>query len=219
MQQPIQKMKVNGIPYEVWKASTQKPKPKVELLPEIWSIVKEFAGVYHIGTTWSVRDVPKLFTLLKIRLKPSERQKLKKVDLMKYKSLENWKKIHTYLAKENRLFDASPYKKGDRMTVTLKYAGRKSLPPIECILYENEPNTKFTVIQARETLTDKQLAKLLSLYPDTIQTPQQMPNYVRCYYDRRIVHKVEVIGSCPPPTRYWADSASQEWKDAWFFNC
>ena len=42
-------MFVNGIPYDEWKTRTQR---KVEFLPEVWDIIKEFAGVYHIGTEW-----------------------------------------------------------------------------------------------------------------------------------------------------------------------
>ena len=118
-------MQVNGIPYEQWKQ--QKAKPKVEFIPDIWNMVKEFAGIYNIGTQWGI--VSKL-SGQKLRdfyrsLDVTEAKTIRKGlhGLRKFKTLNAWKRL--YLVANG--VDLSKYVYGDVVHIKLRSGWRTKL--------------------------------------------------------------------------------------------
>ena len=118
-------MQVNGIPYEQWK---QKPraKPKVEFMPEIWGIIKEFAGIYHIGTQWNIvsklsgTKITEFYRWVGVTDPKIVRRRLH--GLRKYKTREAWKDLYT-LANG---VDLSKYKNGDTVKVHVHMGGYRT---------------------------------------------------------------------------------------------
>jgi len=90
-------MNVNGIPYEEWK---QPSKEKVRFVfgEDVWGVIKEFAGIYKIGTQWgkvSKASWPKICSIYaSIDVRDAKIVRKGLHGLRKYKNLEVWKNLY-----------------------------------------------------------------------------------------------------------------------------
>ena len=139
-------MNVNGIPYEQWK---QPSKEKVRFVfgEDVWGVIKEFAGIYKIGTEWdkvSKASWPKICSIYaSIHVRDAKIVRKGLHGLRKYKNLEVWK----------RLYELGQRRKSDCInlaTIHLEVGFRVMIwtrnNHIVCIITRLTPKTVYTTL-------------------------------------------------------------------------